>query len=252
MASSQSDFRAAILDPDRPVPDGLTDGDGRPTTRRFLVYRNNVTVALIDAMRTGFPVLLKLLGDQNFGQLARFFARAHPPASPLMMHYGDLLPAFLDKFEPLAHIGYLSDVARLELAVRQSYHAADSTPLDAARLGAIAPDVLMRTRLRLAPAVQVLSSRWPILDIWRYNMEDGAQKPRGIAQSVLVTRTEFDPERHAISNAQCAWLGAIRANATLEEAVDAATEMDPEFDLGPLLTLLIQHNALTDMITPKE
>ena len=63
MAASQSDFRAALLDSDRPVPDGLTDGDGHPTTRRFSVYRNNVTVALIDAMRAGFPVLVKLLGD---------------------------------------------------------------------------------------------------------------------------------------------------------------------------------------------
>lgn len=252
MTASQSGFRAALLDPDHPVPEGLTDGAGRSTTKRFAVYRNNVTVALIDALRAGFPVLAKLLGDQNFDQMARLFARAHPPSSPLMMHYGDALPAFLDTFAPLAHIGYLPDVARLELALRRSYHAADGIPMDATRLGTIDPDVLMQTRMRMAPAVQVVSSRWPILDIWRYNMVEGAPKPRRIPQAVLVTRTEYDPEPHGVSASQAAWLTAILADATLEDAVDIATDIEADFALGPLLTLLLQHNALIDMITPEE
>lgn len=252
MVATQTDFRAALLDPERAVPDGLTDGAGRPTTRRFSVYRNNVTVALIEALRTGFPVLCKLLGDQNFDQLARLFARAHPPTSPVMMHYGADLPAFLEGFEPLAHIGYLPDVARLELALRTSYHAADAAPLEPARLATLSAEDLMRTKLRLAPSVRLVPSRWPIHDIWIYNTVADAPKPRGIAQAVLVTRAEFDPTPHAISPAQLAWLSAIRDYATLEEAVDAATAEDPEFDLGPVLTLLVQHNALIDQTTPKE
>ncbi len=252
MVATQTDFRAALLDPERAVPDGLTDGDGRPTTRRFAVYRNNVTVALIEALRTGFPVIQKLLGDQNFDQLARLFARAHPPTSPMMMHYGADLPAFLDAFKPLAHIGYLADVARLELALRRAYHAADAVPLDPARLGALAPEDLMRTQLHLTPSVQLLHSRWPIHDIWTYNTFANAPKPHGIAQSVLITRTEFDPEPHSITRAQFAWLTAIRDGATLEDAVDTATAEDPDFDLGPVLTLLVQHNALTDLTPPKE
>lgn len=252
VTASQTEFRAALLDPERSVPDGLTDGAGQPTTRRFAVYRNNVTVALIEALRTGFPVLCKLLGDQNFDQLARIFVRAHPPASPVMMHYGADLPAFLDRFEPLAHIGYLADVARLELALRRAYHAADAPPLDPARLGHLPADALLRTVLQLAPAVQLVQSHWPIHDIWTYNTVAGAPKPRGIAQSVLVTRAEFDPEAHIITPAQLTLLDAIGNGATLEDAVDAANAEDPDFDLGPLLTLLVQQNALTDLSTPKE
>ncbi|APX13690.1 HvfC/BufC N-terminal domain-containing protein [Tateyamaria omphalii] len=252
MTTTQAAFRAALLDPERAVPEGLTDPAGQQTTRRFAVYRNNVTVALINALRTGFPVLCKLLGDQNFDQLARLFARAHPPNSPMMMHYGEALPAFLDGFKPLAHIGYLPDVARLELALRRSYHAADSAPFDASRLGAVPADVLMQTRLRLAPAAQFVPSRWPIFDIWRYNTEPDAPKPHGIAQPVLVTRAQFDPAPHPLTSAQAAWLQAISDDQTLEAAVDAATTIDPEFDLGPLLSLLIQQGALTDITTPEE
>ena len=42
----QSDFTAAILDPDAPVPPGLLDPEGRPAGKRFNVYRNNLAASL--------------------------------------------------------------------------------------------------------------------------------------------------------------------------------------------------------------
>ncbi|WP_415403655.1 putative DNA-binding domain-containing protein [Tateyamaria sp. SN3-11] len=252
MPADQSQFRAALLDPDHPVPPGLTNGSGQPTTKRFNVYRNNVTVALTEALRSAFPILAKLIGTENFDHLARLFARTHPPTSPLMMHYGVEMPTFLDGFAPLAHIGYLSDVARLELAMRRSYHAADATPFDATRLGSVAPEVLMASRLHLAPSVQLIPSAWPLYDIWRFNTVSGADKPRAIAQPVLITRAEFDPVPHGITPAQAAWISATMNDATLANAQDAASALAPDFDLSALLTLLIQHGGITDFTTPKD
>ena len=71
----------------------------------------------------------KLVGDEFFAAMAGVFLRAHPPRSRMLMLYGDGLPAFLAEFPPVAQLGYLPDVARLEQAMRESYHAADSAPL---------------------------------------------------------------------------------------------------------------------------
>jgi len=49
---SQHSFSQALLAPDLPIPEGLTDGQGAPAGKRFAVYRNNVT--LIIAVATGF------------------------------------------------------------------------------------------------------------------------------------------------------------------------------------------------------
>ena len=252
MPSDQSQFRAALLDPSAAVPAGLQDGAGRPTIKRFNVYRNNVTVALIDALRTAFPVLHKLIGTQNFDQLAQRFVRAHPPNSAPDDALWRDDASLLDDFAPLAHIGYLPDVARLELAMRRSYHAADAPSFDATRLGALAPEVLMASTLQLAAPVELVASPWPLVDIWRFNMIDGAAKPRAIAQSALITRAEFDPAPHALDPAQSAWMRKHPVGRHAGNSPRRRLRQGPDFDLAPLLGLLIQHNAITDITTPKE
>lgn len=251
MSVSQTEFTRAMMDAGQPVPDGLIDHQARPAGRRFSVYRNNIAVSLTEAMHSAFPVIAKLLGKQNMDGLAGIYLRRHPPSSPLMMFYGEQFPAFLEGMEQLRHLGYLGDVARLELALRRAYHAADAAPIAPEALGALPPDQLMRTRLALAPSVQVLRSPWPVYAIWRYNTEDGAPKPPAVSQDVLVTRLEFDPVPQVLPSAGADWIRALMAGATigeaLEEALEQAAAADETFDLGATLALLLQGGAITGL-----
>jgi len=193
MTNGQDMFAAALLNPDQPVPTGLVDSAAQSAGARFDVYRNNVAVSLTEAMRTGFPVITKLIGRRNMDGVASIFLRAHPPTDPLMMHYGAAFPEFLEGTAQLSHLGYLPDIARLELAIRRSYHAGDTVAIDPALLGGLATDALMQSTLTFAPAMQVVRSVWPIYDIWIFNTDDDAAKPQPGAQDVLITRPDFDP-----------------------------------------------------------
>ncbi|THH35773.1 DUF2063 domain-containing protein [Aliishimia ponticola] len=244
--TDQTEFRAALLDARQPVPDGLLDGHGGGAGKRFSVYRNNVAVSLTEALQTGFPVLRKLLGLGNFDQLAGLYLRAHPPASPLMMHYGAQMPAFLEGFAPLQHIGYLPDIARLELAIRASYHAADADPMDAAKLAAIPAETLSTARLQFAPALKLVRSPWPLFDIWRFNSEAGAPKPQAVPQPVLITRPEFDPIPAPLTLAEAECLAALLEGVRLDHALAAATG---PLDLTDLLSRLVRGQAITDIQT---
>ncbi|MCR9126017.1 MAG: DNA-binding domain-containing protein [Rhodobacteraceae bacterium] len=242
-APDQGEFIAALLNPGAPVPSGLTDGARNPAARRFDVYRNNVAVSLTEAMHTAFPVVTRLLGATNMDGLAGIYLRAHPPRTPLMMHYGADFPAFLAALPQLAHLKYLPDVARLELAMRRSYHAADAKGLNPAALAAVTPERLGDALLGLAPATEVIISGWPLFDIWAFNAADGP-KPRAEAQDVIVTRPEFDPMPHLLPSGGAAFVQALAGGETLGAAMDRA---GTGFDLPATLTLLLSQGAITSL-----
>lgn len=244
MTVSQADFTRSILDPNLPPPCGLSNPGGTQARKRFDVYRNNVAVSLTEALETAFPVIRRLLGNDNFKAASGVYLRMHPPKSPLMMHYGEEMPSFLENFEPVKHLQYLPDVARLELALRHAYHAADAPPLAPETLQALPAERLMASRMELAPAVRLIRSRWPIHGIWRYNMEDGASKPENRGENVLVARPEFDPQLTTLIPGGGTFVAAIMSGARFGAALETVTEQVPDFDLTKLIGTLIGNAAI--------
>ncbi len=234
---TQTDFRNALLDPAAPVPSGLIDPQGRPAGKRFDVYRNNVAGSLITALESGFPVLRQIVGPAFFTAMAGVFLRAHPPKSRLIMLYGTDMPAFLTHFAPVGHLPYLPDVARLELAMRQAYHAADAAPMNTQDLGQIGP----QHGLTLAPAMRVLTSDWAIFSIWDMNTTGPLRPilPRG--EAVLILRPAFDPQAHAISAAASRFVMGLLQGETVLMAAEAA---GAELDLVATLHLLVSGGGI--------
>lgn len=244
MITTQSAFRAALLDPSSPPPEGLRNPDGAQATKRFDVYRNNVAVSLTEALETAFPVVRKLVGNDFFRAMAGVYLRAHPPTSPVMMFYGAEMPAFLAGFGPAQSVPYLPDVARLELALRHSYHAADSAPVAPDALGQIEPDDLPGVVFGFAPSVHLIPSTYPLHSIWWANTHGGQNNPH--AEPTLVTRPELDPQLDALTQPQAAVIGALMAGEPLGVALRHG---GAGFDLGPLLGLLLGRNAVTSLTT---
>lgn len=245
MTVKQSDFANAIFDAGLSVPDGLINPDGAPAAKRFSVYRNNVAVSLSEALEVTFPVIRTLVGDEFFKAMAGVFLRQHAPNCPVLMYYGAEMPAFLEGFQPVEHLGYLPDVARIELALCRSYHAADTSPIEPQALQKIAPDALTAARLQLAPSVHLIRSSWPAASLFHANSTPNAPAPVMQAEDVLITRPEFDPQVIALPAGGGAFVNALLIGAPLGEALQAATASSGDFDFTAVLGLLLADGAIT-------
>lgn len=234
-------FAAALLDPERPVPAGVTSHTCAVPARRFAVYRNNVVVGLARALAVRFPAVERIVGEEFFAAMARVFVAAQPPRSPLLMRYGDGFPDFIAGFAPAAELPYLADVARLEAARTRAYHAADAEPLDPAQLQAIEPDALGGVRFSLHPSIEIIRSAHPIVMIWAMNAGEAELGPieDWRPEHALVARPRLDVEVRALPVGGAAFLDALRAGQPLAEAVDTATRESTEFDLAANLAGLI-------------
>lgn len=244
MTVSQTAFQAGLLDADIPAPAGLHDDANRPAGKRYDVYRNNVAVSLADALEVAFPVVKKLVGDAFFRAMAAVYLRKHPPTSPLMMFYGDMMPKFLMRFTPAQQLAYLPDVARLELALRHAYHAADAVAINRDTLTALPPDRMMGARFRFAPAVQLMRSPYPIHGIYRFNTLADAPKPVMQAENVLISRPAFDTMLDPLSPAAANLIDGLMAGDTLAVAMSKA---GTDLNLGAVLGTLLTQAAITEI-----
>jgi hypothetical protein len=155
------------------------------------------------------------------------------------------MPDFLAAFPAVSHLPYLPDVARLELALRHAYHAADAAPVDPMELQSLEPDALLSVRIGFAPAVGLLQSEWPILSIWLANTQSAAPPTNWRGEDILVTRPEFDPVPRLLPRGAAAFVGALQSGATLGQAHDAAAP----FDLTATLSLLLTSGAVATIQT---
>ncbi|MEI9987268.1 MAG: DNA-binding domain-containing protein [Aliidongia sp.] len=177
LAERQAEFVAALLDPTLPAPSGLAGPPGSVRVERFAVYRNNVAVGLIEALRSGFPVVNRLVGEEFFTAMARLHALRCPPSSPVLLAYGGDFPAFIAEFEPAATLPYLADVARFEWLWLEAFHAADADPLAIEDLRRVPVDRLPGLRLCLHPSTRIVELAHPALAIWRAHQDDGEPTP---------------------------------------------------------------------------
>jgi hypothetical protein len=245
----QRNFAAALLDPNMPVPHGLVGPDREFSEKRFNVYRNNVVVGLVETLEAAFPAVRRIVGDEFFAAMARVYVALEPPRSPIMLDYGEAFPDFIGTFEPARSVPYLPDVARLERAWVEAYHAAEAPPADAALLATIDSRSLPRIGFTLHPSVRVVRSTFPAVQIWLMNIDGGMPTAVDIfsgGENALVVRPVAEVEVRRVPAGAATFILGLAAGASVAEAAMLAFDEIPDFDLAGALRDLFAINAIVE------
>jgi Putative DNA-binding domain len=240
-------FAAALVDPERETPAIVAGPAGKCAVKRYNVYRNNVTVSLIDALAAIYPAVQRITGVDFFRAMARFHVRATPPTSPLLFEYGRDFPALIEQYEHARPMPWLADTARIERAWLDAYHAADAEPLSPAALALVLPERLGELLFTAHPATRIVRSHFSAVTIFASNR---AQEPVGridvsTPEDALITRPDLDVVVRHLPAGGAAFLTSLMAGQSLCEAAALAAESFPSFDLAANIAGMIQAGAFT-------
>jgi hypothetical protein len=246
--SLEAEFAAAVTDPALPVPGWALSPRGDVDAKRFAVYRNNVHVGLVGALRSKFPVVSRLVGDEFFTAMARVYVGMRKPASPILAVYGADFPDFVASFEPAGTLPYLADVARLEATWLSAYHAADAKPLYVAALAAVDEDRLLSMRLVPHPAARLLASTYPVGSIWAANQaEIVAPVSVSGAEAVLIARPGADVTLRIIAAGDHAFCESLFAGEPIGVAAGRGSDAAPDFNASAALVGLLASGAFMEI-----
>ncbi|KQW69914.1 putative DNA-binding domain-containing protein [Methylibium sp. Root1272] len=246
-AARQSALLAALRGA-APAPSARLAEQGARRQLGIDAYRANAAATAERALAAAYPTLQALVGEQDFARLACALWRHAPPQRGDLAQWGQDLPAFVEAQADLDAWPYLGDCARLDAAIVRCEGAADAA-LDRDTLVWLAEHAADTLRLRLAPAVQLLASRWPVAALHAAHVNDGDAAvaavrealETGQAESVVVARAGWRADVTPVDAPVFAWMQALQARRTLAEALQRAGR---EFDFSAWLIQALQRGWL--------
>jgi hypothetical protein len=243
----QDSFALAVMDPRRSVPPFLVTGCEADRTRSFNVYRNNRAASLIEALRSTYPAVLILVGEEFFTFAARAFISHFPPRSPVLLTYGAEFGDFLQGFEPASSLPYLPDIARFEWLRVGAYHAKDAAPLCIGALADLPAEFLPGLRFELHPSLALFSSAFPVASLWAATA--GGEMTRQVemrrGECAVVLRPALAVEQRLLRTDSFLFISTLSQGGSLGEACQAALGANYSFDIGRQLSGLFEMGAVT-------
>ena len=244
-------FVVAVLDRDLPTPAFIEEAASPRAAHAFEVYRNNFRVNLQEALRVTYPITARLVGDEFFAAMINVFVTSRPPRSPVLIEYGGELPDFISRFEPAGTVPYLADVARLESAWNDAYHAPESNSLPPSALPGLNAESLAGAEVTLHPSVRIVRSAFPVASIWGSQRSPSPETSLSWeAEDALVLRPGAEVLVLTLKPGCAAFVMALHEGLSIADAANAVLEDIGDFDAGGALVSLLSWGAIASLKTP--
>lgn len=226
----QRSFMDALHDREAIGPVAAICGNGLAPEARLRIYRHSGEAIQTGALRTTYPAVLALVGEDFFEQTALAYRGLHPSRSGNLQWFGARFADYLAGLPALRALAYVPEVARLEWLRQQAALAAAG---DAQRT--------------LHPSVHLLDSAQPVLSVWRFATQPGDERfalPT-TGERVLLWREGDQVAMAMLDRASFACVTALARGDSLTAAYRAARELDPEFNFAACIESLVDRGLLT-------
>ena len=226
----QAAIAAAINGGPDHLPDWLFAGDPAQILRGLRVHANTISHARLVALEETFPLCRDLLGVETFNRLSRRYAETDGARRRALVGIGADFPDWLrGKAPPRAQ-----DLARIEWAWLESYHAADAPALTLAELAGQSEAALLSLPVRRHPAAHIVSLS--------SDAAAALDPALAVARIVLLARPDAEVRVHALAPADAAALALADHFVPLRNLIALLAEKHPGG--GAAIASLIAAGAL--------
>ena len=131
------------------------------------IYRNAYHARLREALESDHPVLGAYLGDALWARLCEGYVTEHPSTVRSLRHFGDSLPAYLQRAGDFVATPQCAELARLERRLLDCFDAPDGARAEWGALLSAPESAWPGLRLRFHPRAQDFFADWNSVEIWR-------------------------------------------------------------------------------------
>lgn len=193
------------------------------------IYRANIKANASRSLSISFPTVFQLVGEHFFKLLVHDYMKQHPLLSGDWGQWGEHFPAWLKQQASLKSYPYLHDCAQLDWLC----HIIERSPNNQKPLlkHEAIHQQLEDVCLQYATGTQVVSSPYPIVDIWHaHHTNDAKQKSLLLeqanqklyhqqGQNALVWRPKWKANVRDVDALEREWIHHSSSSATLSESL---------------------------------
>jgi hypothetical protein len=215
----ERDFQECMLKNELDMGGQVVSTPQADAAARVRIYVEAYRLRLLEVLQDNYTGLYGLLGDEEFDRLGRAYIDANPSTHPSVRWFSRHLEGFLRDTEPYDAHPYLAEMAAFEWAQGLTFDAADEPVAGLEAMATIPPEAWAGLTFTLHAAVQRLSLRWNMPQVWQA-LEAGETPEllqRDIPSSWLLWRAELLTHWRSL-NADEAWaLDAVKDGRNFSE-----------------------------------
>lgn len=221
------------------------------SVQRFSYYRGNQLANWSAALRNAYPVLLQLVGDDFFEQMAYHYGLNTPSETSDLNRFGDRLPDFLRQSDFVKDYLYFPDIAGLEWALHRAYYAADASLLEL--------DILLATvrqgkdflavRLIPHPAAALYQADFASIPIWRAHQKPVADLSHieiNMPCAGIITRQDWQASVTELDQFQYRALHYLFDGQCIGDVLDYALSQNHKLDIQEQLLYWLSLRCFSD------
>jgi hypothetical protein len=232
----QANFIATINNGPAVLNENLFTGPLDRVLLGLKAHANTISHARLVALEETFPLTRAHLGDAKFNSVSREYAETNAARARDNNAIGRDFAAFLavGGNDPA-----VVELARIEWAWLEAYHAADAKALRLNDIATLAETTLLALHVQWHPATRLVATTVPLAP-----QLNELAAINGTPAAVLLTRPDTDVALLPLVEATASLAAACQKRTTIGNLLDLAAEQNNEADPSGQLVTLIGAGAL--------